>query len=80
MVATHARDQSITLTTEAGAWGGIPGGGLRFGTSHNAACLIPGPSMLDFYQGAGVDVACLGMAQVRPHAAGGRPAGGGGHL
>ena len=50
---------------QAGAFGGIPGGGLRFGSSHNAAMLVPTASMIDFYNGSGVDVACLGMAEAR---------------
>lgn len=53
------------LLAQAGAFGGIPGGGLRFGSSHNPACLVPTASMIDFYNGSGVDVACLGLAEVR---------------
>jgi hypothetical protein len=30
-----------------------------------AACLIPTASMIDFYNGSGVDIACLGLAEVR---------------
>ncbi|KAI7836601.1 hypothetical protein COHA_009559 [Chlorella ohadii] len=68
MVATHSKQNphaaSVTLSTEAGVWGGIPGGGLRFGASHNPACLTPTASMIDFYNGSGVDLCCLGMAEV----------------
>lgn len=49
---------------QVGAFGGIPGGGLKFGTSHNAAALVPTSTMIDFYNGGGVDMACLGMAEV----------------
>ncbi|KAI3425234.1 hypothetical protein D9Q98_009002 [Chlorella vulgaris] len=71
MVATHgARENphadSVTLTTEAGAFGGIPGGALHFGSSHNPACLVPTASMIDFYNGSGVDLACLGLAEADP--------------
>ncbi|GAB4815940.1 hypothetical protein N2152v2_002986 [Parachlorella kessleri] len=70
MVATHSHQNphaaSVTLTTEVGAFGGIPGGGLKFGTSHNAAALVPTATMIDFYNGGGVDMACLGMAEVDP--------------
>ena len=55
----------INLSTEAGSIGGVPTGGLRFGASHNAAAHMPCASMIDFYNGGGVDVACLGMAEVR---------------
>ncbi len=54
----------INLSTEAGSIGGVPTGGLRFGASHNAAAHMPCASMIDFYNGGGVDVACLGMAEV----------------
>jgi len=59
----------INLSTEAGSIGGVPTGGLRFGASHNAAAHMPCASMIDFYNGGGVDVACLGMAEVRPEKA-----------
>ena len=49
---------------QAGVFGGIPSGGLRFGSAHNPACLIPTASMIDFYSGSGVDLACLGLAEV----------------
>ncbi len=54
----------INLSTEAGSIGGVPTGGLKFGASHNAAAHMPCASMIDFYNGGGVDVACLGMAEV----------------
>ena len=53
------------MSTEAGSIGGVPVGGLRFGASYNAAGHMPCSTMIDFYNGGGVDVACLGMAEVR---------------
>lgn len=69
-VGTHARTQNpgclpLTLTTEVGIVGGFPAGGLRFGAACNAVAALPLASMLDFYNGGGADVACLGMAEVR---------------
>jgi propionate CoA-transferase len=55
---------SATLTTEAGAFGGSPAPGLAFGASHSADAHVPTASMIDFYNGGGVDVAVLGMAEV----------------
>jgi propionate CoA-transferase len=55
---------SVTLSTEAGVFGGIPCGGPRFGTAHNPVAHIPTNSMIDFYNGGGADLACLGMAEV----------------
>lgn len=55
---------SVTLSTEAGVFGGFPCGGPRFGTAHNPVAHIPTNSMIDFYNGGGADLACLGMAEV----------------
>ena len=54
----------VTLTTEPGVHGGVGAAGHDFGPASNYDALLEMHQQFDFYNGGGLDITFLGMAQI----------------
>lgn len=57
----------MTLSIESGILGGVPLPGLGTGGSVNPTAIYKQPDIFDVYDGGGIDLTCLGAAQIAPN-------------
>ena len=67
VAAEEGLSDRFTLSIESGVLGGVPLGGLGLGGSVNPEAIYKMPDILNVYDGGGLDMAVLGLAEIDRH-------------
>ncbi len=59
--------KKVSASIESGVMGGVPAPGIATGAAYNPDAILKQPDMFDFYDGGGIDFACLGSAEIDSH-------------
>ena len=59
--------QDLTMTVEAGGFGGLPAPGASFGATVGSDMVCDMTTQFDFYDGGGLDICFMGAAEVDSH-------------
>lgn len=63
VLAEYDASDYMTLTTEGGVFGGVPAVKANFGNTYNPEAMINHSEMFNYYDGGGLNVTVLGLAQ-----------------